>query len=355
MTSTEAPTHAYVDDPPTTTPFEVVFEAGLLRLRHYRPERAPSRAPPVLLVYSLFKRPFVLDLLPDRSVVRTLLRQGFSVYLTDWLAPGPKDAGRGLRDYMESDLAGAVECVRRRERVDRIALVGVCLGGFLATVYSALHPQHVDRLVTFALPFQSRPPFAPAAAEYFAAVFGNIPAWWIRAGLNAHVADPQHLPAYLAAELSEPELAQRPQSPGAAAVRHSLETWFASDVPFAGRLFLDVMAEAYGRGRFAADLLMVGDRRVALGAIGCPVLNVCAERDHLVPPEESAAFVRHVGSRDATTLTFACGHLGLMVSRGAHKDLWPRVCKWLGGDATPIAGTLGTSTSGTALDATGTG
>jgi polyhydroxyalkanoate synthase len=312
-----------------------------------------ATAPPILLVYSLFKRPFVLDLLPDRSVVRTFLRHGFSVYLTDWLPPRSEDAGRGLRDYIESDLAPAVERICSREHVERIALVGGCLGGFLTAVYAALHPQQVERLVTFALPFHSRPPFAPAAAEYFTALCGNIPASWIRAGLNARVADPRRLPAYLAAELSEPELAQRPDSAEAAAVRHALETWFASDVPFAGRLFLDVMGEAYGRGRFAAGELMVGERRVALGEIGCPVLNVCAERDQLVPPEESTPFIRHVGSRDATTLMFPCGHLGLMLSRDAYEDLWPRVCRWLGGDATPIAGTLGTSTSGTALDPTG--
>jgi len=352
MTSSEAATHGYPDDPPPTTPFEVAFEAGLLRLRHYRAKRTPSRAPPILLVYSLLKRPFVLDLLPDRSVVRTFLREGFSVYLTDWLPPRLEDAGRGLHDYIESDLAQAVEWIRRREHVERIALVGSCLGGFLAAAYTALHPQHVERLVTFALPFHSRPPFAPAAAEYFAAVYGNIPASWIRAGLNARVADPGRLPAYLAAELGEPALAQRADSPEAATLSHALETWFASDVPFAGRLFLDVMGEAYGRGRFAAGELMVGDRRVALGEIDCPVLNVCAERDQLVPPEESAPFIRHVGSRDATTLMFPCGHLGLMVSRGAHEDLWPRVGRWLSGDA-PIAEAFGTSTSGAALDPTG--
>jgi polyhydroxyalkanoate synthase len=338
MVSTGAATPGYADDPPPTTPFEVVFAAGLLRLRHYRPERVARGAPPILLVYSLFKRPFVLDLLPDRSVVRAFLSQGFSVYLTDWLPPRPEDAGCGLRDYVESSLAPAVDWIRGRERVERIALVGSCLGGFLAAVYAALHPQHVDRLVTLALPFHSRPPFAPATAECFAAMCGNIPSWWIRAGLNARVADPRRVPAYIAAELGEPELAQRADSPEAAAVRRALETWFASDVPFAGRLFLDVMGDAYGRGRFAADELMVGDRRVALGAIGCPVLSVCAERDHLVPPEESAAFVRHVGSDDATTLTFPCGHLGLMVGRGAHQDLWPRVGRWLRGDAAASRG-----------------
>src|SRR5438105_9768805 len=59
-------------DPPATTPYEVVYEAGMLRLRHYRPvERRHKR--PLLIVYALIKRPFILDLQPGKSVLETLL------------------------------------------------------------------------------------------------------------------------------------------------------------------------------------------------------------------------------------------------------------------------------------------
>ena len=231
-------------DPPPTTVFRIAYEGAFLRLRHYEPE-APRRGPPVLLVYSFFKRPYVLDLLPDRSVVQSFLRQGLSVYLTDWLPPSDRDTQRGLHDYVERELANAVECIRHRERVRRVGLVGCCLGGFAATVYAALHPQNVERLVVFALPFESRPPLVPAVAEYLVRVYGNVPAWWIRAGLNVRVADPRRLPGFLATELGEPELAQPTDGSEAVALRQALETWFGSDVPFAGPLFLEVMGDAY--------------------------------------------------------------------------------------------------------------
>ena len=136
---------------------------------------------PVLLVYSLLKRPYILDLLPDRSMVRSFLRQGFSVYVTDWLPPRPEDAECGLHTYVNRDLARAVECVRRREHVDRVSLVGCCLGALLAAIYTALYPQNVQHLVPFALPFESRPLLAPGAAEYLARMYGNVPAWWLSA------------------------------------------------------------------------------------------------------------------------------------------------------------------------------
>ena len=317
-------------DPPPTTPFDIAYQGTLLRLRHYAPE-GPHRGPPVLLVYSFFKRPFVLDLVPERSVVRSFLREGIAVYLADWLPPSSADAQRGLHDYVEWELASAVEEMRRRERVTRVRLVGCCLGAFVATVYAALHPENVERLVVFALPFESKPPFGPALAEQLTRFYGNVPAWWIRAGLNKRIADPRRIPAFLATELAEPELAHPADDSEADALRLAFEDWLDSDVPFAGRLFLDIMGDAYGRGQFAASQLSVGGRTVALAQILCPVLNICAEHDKLVPVADSLAFGKHLGDA-ATNLVFACGHLGLMLSLPAHEHLWPHVAKWLDGD-----------------------
>jgi polyhydroxyalkanoate synthase subunit PhaC len=326
--STNAKRTDLIDDPSPTTPFTVVHESGLLRLRHYRPDTRSVRAPPVLLVYSLFKRPYILDLLPDRSVVRAFLRAGFSVYLTDWLPPLFEDASRGLHDYVDCDLAGAVECVRQREDVERISLVGCCLGGLLAVVYAALHPTRVERLVPFALPFETRPPFAAGAAAQLVSLYGNVPAWWIRMAMNSRVSNPFQVPAYLASELGEAELA-RTGGHEPTDVQCMIERWFGSDVPLAGRLFCEVMQDAFADSQFAHGRLHVRDRRVALEHIECPVLNVSAEHDLLVPPRDSAAFIERVGSRDATNLVFRNGHLGLMVSRAAHERLWPYVGDWL--------------------------
>lgn len=335
-------TNRVAADPPPTTPFDIAYEGAVLRLRHYEPEGA-RRGPPVLLVYSLFKRPFVLDLLPERSVVQSFLRQGFSVYLADWLPPSSADTQRGLHDYVECELASAVERIQRRERVARVRLVGCCLGAFLATVYATLHPEHVDRLVVFALPFESKPPFAPAVAEQLTRVYGNVPAWLIRAGLNRRVADARLIPAFLATELAEPELAHSADGSDTVALGLAFKKWLDSDVPFAGRLFLDIMGDAYGRGQFAASRLTVGERTVALARIRCPVLNICAEHDKLVPVEDSLRFGKHLGSHSASNVVFACGHLGLMLSRAAHAHLWPHVAKWLDGDGEAVVDAAGGS------------
>jgi polyhydroxyalkanoate synthase len=308
-------------DPPPVTPFETVAETRLLRLRRYEPTDGGG-GPPVLVVHSLVKRPYVLDLLPDRSLVRSLLRAGFPVYLTDWLPPGSGDADCGMAAYVNGELARAVELVKARDGAQAVSMIGCCLGGLLAACYCALHPQDVGHLVPFALPFEVQPLLTPAAAAYLVSLYGNVPAWWMRATMNARVASPFDRPAYLAQELDEPGLALSVDAP----VQQALDRWFASDVPFAGRLFCE-LAYAYEHSQFARGEFEVAGRRVALADIRCPVLNISAERDKLV--QNSASFIDHVGSEEASNISFPTGHLGLMVSRSAHEALWPRVGAWL--------------------------
>ena len=311
-----------VADPTPTTPFETVAESRLLHLRHYARARGRVDEPPVLLVYSLLKRPYVLDLLPERSVVRSLSRRGFTVYVIDWLPPRPDDADCGIAAYVIDELARAVDCVKARESAHRVSLVGCCLGGFLAAVYCALYPHELAHLVPFAMPFEMRPALSSAAAAYLVNLYGNVPAWWIRATMNAGVANPFDRPAYLARELGEPELARSFDAP----VRRVLDRWFESDVPFAGQLFYE-LTDAWEHSDLAQGRLQVAGQRVALADIRCPVLNISAESDRLV--QDSASFIEHVGSAEASNISFPTGHLGLMVSRSAHETLWPRVATWL--------------------------
>ena len=314
-------------DPPPLTDYEVVDEGGLLRLRYYAPEVRSQRTP-IVLVYALLKRPYILDLQPDRSIVRNFLRQGFPVYLTDWIPPARADAWRGFEAYVNQDLARAIDCIRSREQVEGVSLVGYCFGGLLAVVYAALHPESVAHLVVFALPFELRASVVPQAIDSVTRAFGNCPAWLIRAGLTALVPSRFYLPLYLSSDLGEPELA-RPWWGSRSSVERALQPWMESDVPMARRVFSEVMKNVFGKHTLAEGRFRVNGERVNLERIRCPVLSIIGERDRLVPPTSASRFVERVGSRDASNLVFPVGHLGLAVGLSAHRELWPQVGAWL--------------------------
>ena len=61
------------------TPHEVVEETRMYKLLHYRPLFNKTAKTPLVVVYALMNKSYILDLQPDKSWIRNLLAQGFDV------------------------------------------------------------------------------------------------------------------------------------------------------------------------------------------------------------------------------------------------------------------------------------
>ncbi len=319
------------EDPPGATPYEVIHETDKLKLRYY-PAQSRPRATPLLLVYALIKRPFILDLLPGRSVIENLTRQGFETFLTDWIPPTPGDRRRGFDAYVNEQLRDAVVALQRITGKDGINVLGYCLGGLLSVLWTAFYPDSVKNLVTLATPIDTEvsgnPLFNLAGwinketVELITDTYGNCPAWFINACFTT-IAPVHHLLAkYM-------DLHNNQAGRGSADFIGRLEQWMNSDVPLSGRLFSELIGELFGKNPLVRGELTIGNKRVDLKKITCPLLNVVCEHDDVVPAKSSLALINLVGSRDKHNLLFRTGHVGATVSEGAHKILWPQVGAWL--------------------------
>jgi polyhydroxyalkanoate synthase subunit PhaC len=318
-------------DPPPVTPYEVIYEGGKVSLRHYKPEER-LHATPILIVYALIKRPYILDLQPGKSVVESLLKQGFEVYLIDWLPPEKADAWRGFDTYVNEDFANAVRAVQINEGVEQITVLGYCFGALLSAIYTALHPENVKNLIALAGPFDMGVRELPVynlmdamsdlTVDLITKLYGNCPAWMVNSGFTAmapvHHAIDKYVGRYRnGARDGYPEMFQL------------FENWMSSDVPLAGRLFRELVSEIFKRNALVKGEFKVGGETVDLRRITCPLLNVVAEFDDIVHPRSSLGLPEFVGSGDAHNLTFPTGHLGAVVSAGAINKLWPQVGRWL--------------------------
>jgi len=318
-------------DPAPVTPYDVIYEAGKVSLRHYQPE-VRLHATPVIIVYALIKRPFILDLQPDKSVVRSLLQQGFEVYLIDWLPPSEGDAWRGFDSYVNEELANAVRAVQIQEGVEKVNVLGYCFGALLSVLYTALHPENVANLVTLTTPFDMSnreisiynlmDGMSESAIDLITRIYGNCPAWMVNMSFTAmspvHHAFDKYVGLYRNAERD-----------GYAEMFELFEHWMQSDVPLAGRIFKEMTIDIFKRNLLAKGEFKVGDRLVDLKMIECPLLNVVAEHDDVVHPASSLGMVEQAGSTDKHNLSFPTGHLGAVVSAGAIKKLWPQIGQWM--------------------------
>ena len=320
-----------MSDPPPATPSRVIYEAGLVKLRYYAAQGETHHRTPLLLIYSLIKRPFILDLQPGRSVVEVLTKQGFDVYLIDWVPPQLSDKWRGFDAYVNLDIANAVRAIQIHSGVEQISVLGYCFGALLALMYAALHPNNVKNLITLTIPFDSSVRELPIehlastmttrGAEAIVQMYGNAPAWMQYSFFNS-LAPTHHL-------LNKFVGAYRSSSrPGYVEMFRLFEQWLHSDVPMAGKIFLET-SEMTRNNSLMKNEMTLGAQLVDLKSVSMPLLNVIGDRDDIVNPHSSEPLIDCVSSADKQNLHYPTGHMGAAVSADSLKNMWPQITGWL--------------------------
>lgn len=316
-------------DPDTgATPQDTTWRLERARLQRYRGSAPRTGLPPLLIVYALVNRPYMLDLEPERSFVRGLLEAGREVYLLDWGYPGPDDSGLGLDDYLYRYLHGAVHHLCARHGVPAVDLLGVCQGGTLSLCYTALEPARVRRLALMVTPVDFHAEgfllsvwLRHVDVNRLVDTLGNVPGSLLNWAFVA--LKPLSLSAGKALDLIEIL-----DDPAQLATFARMEQWLQDSPDQAGRAFREFADAFFRRNALLQGDLAIGGRTVALERIGQPVLNVYARHDHIVPPAASQALGALLGHGQVSELAFARGHIGIFASRHAHSEVPQAVCRW---------------------------
>jgi polyhydroxyalkanoate synthase len=311
------------------TPRDAVYTAGKTILWRYRPLAAPAPVTPLVICYALVNRPTMMDLQPDRSLIRGLLARGLDVYLVDWGYPDPGDRNLAFDDYAVRYLGGCIDRVRKDGRVASVNLLGVCQGGTMSLCHAALHPERVRNLVTMVTPvdFQTDDNLLSkwvrkVDVDRMAQALGNIPG----ALLNATFLS--LMPLKLTAR-KYAAIADIAHDREALANFLRMERWINDSPDQAGVAFAQFVRWFYQENRLIRGDLELGGRPVDPGRIVCPLLNIYATQDHLVPPSASRPLAGLTGSRDYSAFEFDGGHIGIYVSRRAQELLPRTIAQWL--------------------------
>jgi len=204
-------------------------------------------------------------------------------------------------------------------------------GGTLATLFTALHPHAVETLTLLATPidFGGRESLLNVWADRehfdvdaFVDAHGNCPAWFLQACF---------LGTKPVQNVVEKNLAflENLDEPRFLASFFAMERWINDNIPVAGETFREFVKKLYQANELVRGEFHLGEQRVDLGRIACPVLLLTATNDHLVPPPSTEGIRPRLGSRDVRSLTVDAGHVGLVVGGKAHAALWPAATSWL--------------------------
>jgi polyhydroxyalkanoate synthase len=307
---------------------EEIWRSGKLRLYRYRSLPQVASAVPLLIVYALVNRPYMMDLEPDRSLIRGLLSRGLDVYLIDWGYPDGADRFTTLADYLEGQLAGCVEQILKLRGLDALNLLGVCQGGVFSLCYAALHPERVRNLITMVTPVDFHTS-ADLLSKWARKI--DVEAFVGQANVSGDVLNQLFL-ALMPFRLSQQKYVELLRGePDRARIENFMrvERWIYDSPDQAGAAFREFVVWFYQQNRLVRGGLEIGGRRVDLRNLELPILNLIGARDHLVPPASSAALRGLVRSSDFTTLELDLGHIGMYVSARAQRQVPPAIGDWL--------------------------
>ncbi len=313
------------------TATKTVYSEDKLRLLRYERDTESKYATPLVFVFALVNRPYILDLRPEKSVVRQFLNAGFDVYNVDWGVPTHSDRFLSLEDYVERYLDHVVDHVRERSGCDSVNVLGYCMGGSMSAMYTALHPEKIRNLILLAAPVDWSTQESLLSVwtdpKYFDVdkmleVYGNAPPEWLQMSFLMLKPVQNLLVKYV-------NFYENMDNEKFLEDFFAMEAWLNDNIPVAGETFKQFVKYCFQQNLLMKGRLEIGDRRVNLADIHCPVLNLTASQDHLVPCGQSLPFNGAVSSKDKESITFSAGHIGMAVGSRAHRDLWPKACDWL--------------------------
>ncbi|MFL6575273.1 MAG: class III poly(R)-hydroxyalkanoic acid synthase subunit PhaC [Povalibacter sp.] len=307
-------------------------EDKLVLYRYRTPEGLAANAQvrvPLLICYALVNRPYMMDLQPDRSLIRGLLNQGIDVYLIDWGYPDGADRYLTLNDYVNRYLHNCVEAIRKDAGQEQVNVLGVCQGGTLSLCYAALHPERIRNLITMVTPVDFRTPenLLTKWSEHIdldalVATLGNVPGSMLNAlfvGMQ-----PFRLTSQKYVDLFDHVDNQRMLE-----TFLRMEKWIFDSPDQPGEMFRQFMTWLVKENRLVKGTLELDGRAVKLDEIRSPLLNIYASQDHLVPPSASTPLERLTRSADYSSYAFPGGHIGIYVSAAAQREVPVRIANWL--------------------------
>jgi polyhydroxyalkanoate synthase len=117
-----------------TTPGKVIFENELCQIIQYAQTAGSVWKRPLLIVPPWINKYYVLDLTPEKSLIRWLVEQGHTVFVVSWVNPDARHAEMNFEDYMTEGIFAALDAIKKATGERRVNAVGYCVGGTLLAI-----------------------------------------------------------------------------------------------------------------------------------------------------------------------------------------------------------------------------
>ena len=301
----------------------------------YYPAKIKKYEIPLFFVYSLFNKPYILDIAPKTSVIEKLTNLGYEVYLLDWGSPGYEDKKISLDIYIQDYLRNGVKRALRHSGAQEMTLIGYCLGGTISSIYAAIAEEPIKNLVVATVPIDFTTLIGPKKMtealkmgildiNRLVDVYGLIPPSFVD-GMFRSITTPISFSNYVT-------LINRAHDKDYVDKWRRMNKWATEQVPFAGEAFRQLIMDLFRDNKLVNGELIIAGQKVNLKNVKANLLVVSSINDSLILEEQSKPIMDLVSSEDKTYVRVEAGHVSLALT-GKLADV---LDKWASSRSRPI-------------------
>lgn len=316
---------------PCESPYRAIASGPYWQLRDYNSAQPPHA---VLIVAAPIKRPYIWDIAPTVSAIRCCLDAGLRVYLLEWLPASEETCNVGIAECVQA-ISAALEAITSGVENQKPILVGHSLGGTLAAIYAASAPGTVSGLVLLSAPLC----FRAGESVFRDALVSLVP---------DPVSDSKPYPGSilsLASAAASPLTFIRSRftdaihsavDPVAMDIHTRVERWALDEVALPGKLLSEIIELLYRENRFCRGILKVEQQKIGPENLSAPTLAVVNTADLVAPLLSVSPIGEALGSERFRIIEYpgesgaGLQHLGILVGRYAHAQVWPQIIDWIG-------------------------
>ena len=320
---------------------ELVYQIDKVSLFKYNPTGKVNKdIAPVVICYGLFGRQSMIDLQEDRSLVRNLLAAGVEVYVVDWGNPTRADQFLNFDDYVDLYLGSCMEYAVRENSDEPVNMFGICEGGTFAVMLAATRPELFKGLALAITPvdFHGDRENFWLGEGFLNQWIGNLDQHDIDLLIETYGMLPGAMTGAIFSALT-PINSMTKYNIGLANLDGDkeamlnflrMEKWIADRPDHPGELAKQWLNGLYRENQLVKGEFEILGEKVDLGKISCPVLNIYALQDHIIPVSCSKALGKFLPADRYEEIGFPGGHVGVFVSRKAQGVVSGGLIDWLG-------------------------
>lgn len=311
------------------SPGKVIAQNDVCQVIQYAALTEDVAKEPILFVPPWINKFYILDLNPEKSMIRWLCEQGHTVFVTSWVNPDERHRDKDFENYMREGVIFALDTATKAAEAEKVDVVGYCVGGTLLAMSLAFLHRLGDRRVNTATLLTAQIDFTHAGdlklfvdKDQLAALERKMQA----KGYLDGAAMAQAFNMLRANDLIWPYVVNN-YIRGKDPFPFDLLYWNSDSTRMPAANHAYYLRNFYLENRFAKGELEVDGLKLSPADIKVPVFNVATREDHIAPAASVFKGNKMLGGEARFVLT-GSGHIAGIVNPPAKN----KYQVWINGD-----------------------